>query len=255
MERVVGSPSVTSAFEILDTLASSSGPMSMSDIVRKVDLPKSTAFRLLRALESVNAVTRDGRTKRYSLGRKLNSYAHTSEAPSLVSSFMENAGPILRPLDETVQLGVLAGLNVTFIACIDSTQPVRFVSFVGRTIPANASATGKAILAFSPQEHIEAVIAGGMPALTERTITDPQTLRTELATVRDRGYATEAEESVLNLSCLAAPIFGQADDVIGAVTACIPQSTLPTHRLDEIRTAVLTASARISNPEAALTAS
>ena len=249
LQRVGGSPSVVSAFDILDLLASAPGPVSMTDIVRGLDLPKSSVFRLLRTLESLDAVRRNEQDKRYSLGRKFDGYSRALPTPSVVERFLEDAGPVLRPLDETTQLGVLAGLNVTFVACIDSTKPVRLVSFVGRTLPAHASATGKAILAFGPEEQIEAVIAAGLPALTEATITDPDAFRAEMQQIRERGYATESEESTSNLSCLAAPVWGASSEVIAAITICVPRATLPEHRVELMRRAVLEASRRISTDE------
>lgn len=241
-----GTPAVIAAFEILDLLAGMPEPVRMTEIVERVALPKSSVFRLLRALESIKAVRRDERDKRYYLGPKFDEYARVSPTSRLVNRFLDDAGPVLRPLNETVQLGVLTGTDVTFIACIDSTKPVRLVSYVGRTLPAHASATGKAILAFAPEHQLETVIAAGLPALTERTITDPEALRAELEQIRQLGYATESEESTANLSCLAAPVWGPAGAVIGAVTLCIPRATLPTNKLPEIRRAVLEAARCIS---------
>lgn len=98
---------------------------------------------------------------------------------------------------------------------------------MGRTLPAHASATGKAILAFGPRQQVEAVIAAGLPALTERTITDPMVLRVELEQTRQLGYATESAESATNLSCLSAPVWGDSAGVVGAVALCIPIARLP----------------------------
>ncbi|HEY8753608.1 MAG TPA: helix-turn-helix domain-containing protein, partial [Arthrobacter sp.] len=102
-----GTPAVIAAFEILDLLAGMSEPARMTEIVEGVALPKSSVFRLLRALESINAVRRDDRDKRYYLGPKFDDYARISPTSRLVNRFLDEAGPILRPLNETAQLGVL----------------------------------------------------------------------------------------------------------------------------------------------------
>jgi DNA-binding IclR family transcriptional regulator len=247
-ERVnEGAPAVIAAFEILDLLAATSRPAKMTEIAQGVALPKTSVFRLLRTLESIRAVRRDARDKRYRLGPKLDDYARISPTARLVHRFLDEAGPILRPLNETAQLGVLTGTDVTFVACIDSTKPVRLVSLVGRTLPAHASATGKAILAFAAPQQLQIVITAGLPALTERTITDPKILRTELEQIRRLGYATESEESTANLSCLAAPVWGDTAEVVGAITICIPRATLPSNnRFAELRQAVLDAARSIS---------
>lgn len=244
--RLAGAPSIATAFQILDRLAATGAPMSMAQIVQQLALPKSTAFRVLGALEAAGAVRRSERDKRYSLGSKFASYAQAAPTPSIVTRFLDEAGPILRPLDETTQFGVLTQATVTFLACIDSTKPVRLVSYAGRTLPAHASATGKAILAFSPQRDIDAVIDAGLPALTEHTITDPDRFLRELERVRTAGYATEAEESTANLSCLAAPVHNDAGRVLGAITICVPRSTLPAHRIDTMRATIFAASAAMT---------
>lgn len=242
-----GTRAVYAAFQILDMIAAAPEPPRMTDIVDALALPKSSVFRLLRALEATNAVRRGERDKRYRLGSKFDDYAKVSQTPMLISRFHDQAGPLLRPLNETAQLGVLTGLEVTFLACIDSTQPVRLVSYAGRTLPAHASATGKAILAFAGEQALQTVLSGGLPALTARTITDPDVFRDELEVIRRRGYATESEESTSNLSCLAAPVWGGAREVVAAVTVCIPRASLPADRLPGIRDAVLEAANRLSS--------
>ncbi len=241
-----GTPAVIAAFEILDLLAGMSHPAKMTEVAQVVGLPRTSVFRLLRTLESIGAVRRDHRDKRYSLGPKFDGYAKISPTSRLAHSFLDEAGPILRPLNETAQLGVLTGADVTFVACIDSTKLVRLVSFVGRTRPAHASATGKAILAYASPQQLATIMAAGLPAVTERTITDPKILRAELEQIRRVGYAIESEESATNLSCLAAPVWGDSAEVVGAVTLCLPSATFPEDRLTEIRRAVLDAARSIS---------
>ncbi|WP_197383653.1 IclR family transcriptional regulator [Mycolicibacterium mengxianglii] len=243
-----GTRAVYAAFQILDVIAAASEPPRMTDIVDAVALPKSSVFRLLRALEAVNAVRRGERDKRYRLGAKFDDYAKVSQTPLLISRFHDEAAPLLRPLNETAQLGVLTGVDVTFVACIDSTKPVRLVSYPGRTLPAHASATGKAILAFAGEPALHTVLNGGLPALTPRTITSPDVLKDELQEIRRRGYATESEESTSNLSCMAAPVWGGSGEVVGAVTVCIPSATPPAERLPDIRDALLAATKRLSSP-------
>lgn len=236
-----GAPSIATAFAILDHLAAAGEAVSLIEIVQALKLPKSTTFRVLGTLESVGAVTRGEHDKRYNLGAKFTDYARAAPTPSVVSRFLHDAGPILRTLDETAQFGVLTGVNVTFLACIDSTKPVRLVSYVGRTLPAHASATGKAILAFSSQREIDAVIGTGLPPLTDHTITSADRLLAELERIREVGYATECEESTSNLSCIAAPVLTDAGKVLGAITICVPRATLPTSRFTAMKDAIFRA--------------
>lgn len=241
-----GTRAVYAAFQILDAIALAAKPLRMTDIVGALELPKSTVFRLLRALEATGAVVRDQNDRRYRLGSKFDGYTRVSQTPLLVSRFQDKAAPLLRPLNETAQLGVLSGANVTFVACIESPRPVRLVSYVGRVLPAHASATGKAILAFSDDSTVEAVIRAGLTALTPRTVTDASSFRAELRDIRDRGYALESEESTSDLSCVAAPVWGESGQVVGAITICIPRARIPDEQILLLRDVVLAAAQRMS---------
>lgn len=243
-EHANGSPSVVAAFAILDALADAGRPLTMAEVVRAVGLPKTSAFRLLRALETVGAVSRRD-DLRYSLGTRLGGYGAAAPEPDLVASFLEVATPAARALDETMQLGILTGDNVTFISYINSTQPVRLVSFVGRSLPAHSSATGKAILAFLPEDELKLHLSDELAALTVNTITSRERLRKELDEVRHRGYAVESEESTANLSCVAAPVL-RSGRVVAAVTICVPRAEIPDERLAQLAASVVETAAQLS---------
>jgi DNA-binding IclR family transcriptional regulator len=249
-DRAASSPSVVAAFAILDAVNDATGPATMIEIARGLDLPKSSVSRMLSTLEGIGAVVRSPVDKRYSLGPKLGDYARSAPSPSLVDRFERVAGPHARSINETTQLGVLSGTEITFIACIDSTRPVRLVSYVGRTLPAHASATGKAILAYSHDTVVDAVIAHGLPAITRRTITDANAFRAELDTIREQGYATEAEESTENLACVSAPVFDAAAHPIAAITFCIPRAAIPQRKAAMLRDTALTISRELSLADA-----
>ena len=246
-EHIAASPSVVSAFCILDVIGLAEEPVSMADIARSLDLPKSSVHRLLRALEGVEAVARRSVDKKYVLGPKLRQYGALVTEHGIVEKFMDVVKPIARSINETMQFGVLTGPDVTFLAFISSTQPVRLVSLVGRRLPAHATATGKAILAFSDDETIEEFLGNRLQQVAPRTITDRSRFREELATVRNRGYATESEESTHNLSCVAAPVRGTGSEILGAVTVCVPVSVLTEVRLLELANVVVEASSRLSS--------
>ena len=95
----------------------------------------------------------------------------------------------------TVQLGVLDGAQVLVVEKITGHRPMPMLSQVGGTIPAHCSGLGRAILAYSPPEVIDQVIAAGLTPRTPRTITNPDTLRRELAAIPDRGWAPSARRA------------------------------------------------------------
>ena len=248
-EHFSGTPSIISAFGILDEIALADAPVNMADISRALDLPKSSVHRLLRALESVDAVVRRSVDKKYTLGPKLRHYGDLTKQPGIVEEFMDVVTPVANAINETMQFGVLTGRDVTFLASISSTQPVRLVSRVGRRLPAHATATGKAILAFSGERTIDEFLENDLLQVVTNTITDKSLFRAELALIRGRGFATESEESTLNLSCVAAPVLGPGSKPVGAVTVCVPVSRLSPERQAALASVVLEASYRLSAGE------
>jgi DNA-binding IclR family transcriptional regulator len=87
---------------------------------------------------------------------------------------------------------------------------------VGAQLPVHASALGKAILAFSPAELLEDLLAEPLPRLTSRTHAE-RALRAELEQIRERGLARERDEAVLGESSMAGPIFDHTGHAVGAI--------------------------------------
>jgi IclR family transcriptional regulator, KDG regulon repressor len=218
------SRAVTTAFRIVDVLATRPGGVRLSQLARELAVPKSSALRILNTLCELGITRADYETKAYWLGTRMLSYA---KAPlgleaDLVREFYHVATPIHGRLDETIQLAILSSPDVTFLARIDSTRAVRLVTQVGRRLPAHATAVGKAILAYSDPAEVERVLAAGLHRYTENTITDRVTFLEAINQARRDGYAIEVEESSLNLSCFSAPVFGTDGLVRAGITICVP---------------------------------
>jgi DNA-binding IclR family transcriptional regulator len=86
----------------------------------------------------------------------------------------------------------------------------------------HATAVGKALLAFQPEEEISRIIARGLPASAPNTVVDGEALQRELALVRARSYAVDDEESEVGLLSIAAPIRSDSASVIAAISIAGP---------------------------------
>jgi DNA-binding IclR family transcriptional regulator len=142
-----------------------------------------------------------------------------------------------------VQLGVLSGTHVLLVEKITGHRPMPMLSQVGALLPAYCSALGLAILAYSDEPTVQAVIDGGMERRTPRTMTTATALRRELALIPDRGLAVEREEGNVGISCVAAPIFGPLNAVVAAVSVTGPIAVV---RADRAGPAVRLAAAAAS---------
>lgn len=201
-------PAVTRAAAALDALAASaSGVMTLSDLARELEIPKSSASNLLQALEEANLVRKQGAS--YGLGRKLvelgAAYLDRQDDVREFYRFCEESPALV---NETVRIAMLDGENVIYLARYEGHPAVRFTSNIGDKMPASLCAVGKALLARLHAKDLEAMFPDGkqLPALTPHSITDPAILRAALAEAQQRGYAFEDEESTLGVVCVGVAI-------------------------------------------------
>ena len=226
------SGSVAGAFALLDALCQEREGKRLSTLSRQVGIPKTSALRILSTLCDLGVVRHDAATHFYWPGLRLLDYgrAQLGIGHDMITAFYDIATPVNAELGETMQLAVLTGADVTFLARLDSSRPVRLVTQVGRRLPAHTTAAGKIILAFAPATVTRDFVLAGLPRVTDRTITDPKQFTSVLKQARLDGYAREVEESTANLSCFAAPVFGADGGVCAGLTLCIPTADVAAER-------------------------
>ncbi len=204
-------PAVTRAGAILDLLAENAreaaGP---SELARRLGLPKSSIANICNALADIGLVRRIGTG--FALGRKLAELGGAYLASvDQVQEFYEASRLLPTGSEETVQLAILDGLEMTYLARHDGRQPVRLTSQIGRRLPATVTATGKAALASLDEDELERRLATivALPVLTTNSLGTLDALRADLATVRRRGYAIDDEETVEGVVCFGVMIPGR----------------------------------------------
>ena len=196
-------PAVTRAALILDVLAQTAGePVGPSEMARRLRLPKSSIANICGALADAGFVRRVGTG--FALGRRLaelgGAYLATVDQ---VQEFYEVSGQLPTGSEETVQLAVLDGLEMVYLARHDGRQPVRLTSGIGRRLPAYSTATGKVALASLDDEELDQRLAGltTLPRSTRKALGNVDELRADIAQVRQRGYAVDDEETMEGVVC------------------------------------------------------
>ena len=203
-------PAVTRAAAILDLLAENgsvaAGP---SELARRLGLPKSSIANICGALADAGPARRVGTG--FTLGRKLAELGGAYlTSVDLVQEFYEACAELPTGSEETVQLAVLDGTEMTYLARHDGKQPVRITSQIGRRLPASVTATGKAALASIDEAEVRRRFQGQeLPTLTARSLATVDALVAELAAVRERGYAMDDEETVEGVVCFGVAIPGR----------------------------------------------
>lgn len=198
-------PAVTRSAALLEELARPGvGPLGLSDLARRLDLPKSSIANLCSALEEAGLIRRvEGR---FSLGHKLVELASAYLSKvDLLREFHERARSLPIASQETLLFAVLDDLDVLYLARHDGTQPIRLASDVGRKMPATCTALGKAMLASLPSEMIDERLRllGPLPRLTAKTNVSGEALLEDVKRVRVRGYSVDDEENTEGIICLS----------------------------------------------------
>ena len=223
MGRLV--PAVTRALDILELFLEGDGTLSAPDVIRKLQLPRTTVHELLTTLAARSYLAPvPAQPGRYRLGvRAYQLGSRYAEQLDLAAEGRQVAREVAQTCDETVHVAILEGTDVIYIAKVDSTHAVRMVSAAGRRLPAHCTSVGKMLLASLPQTELEVRIAEHeFIAMTPASLTDPEALRTELAGIRERGIAVEHRESNPDVSCVAAPVRDSAGRVVAAMSISVP---------------------------------
>ena len=204
-------PAVTRAGAILDMLAENAGQAAgPSELARRLGLPKSSIANICNALADMGLVRRIGTG--FALGRKLAELGGAYLASiDQVQEFQEACQLLPTGSEETVQLAILDGLDMIYLARHDGRQPVRLTSQIGRRLPATVTATGKASLASLDPVELERRLSDvvELPVLTAKSHRTLDALRADLEEVRRRGYAMDDEETVEGVVCFGVMIPGR----------------------------------------------
>jgi DNA-binding IclR family transcriptional regulator len=218
---------VERAAEILLALASGTPRLGVSEIADRVGIPKATVHTMLRTLERHGLVVQEMEGGKYALGPAVlqlgNAYLDGSELRARSAAWADR---LARQTGEAVWVGVLSGHDVVVVHHALRPDDLVQILEVGAAVPWHACALGHAIAAHLPEPAQKALLAGPVPRLTGRTLTDPEVLRRHLKIVQDHGYAVEDEEATLGDAGLAAPVFDWSGRVVGAVGVVGPVDRL-----------------------------
>lgn len=214
---------------IIDAFDAATPVLSLGRLMQRTGLPKSTVYRLTEQLVEVRWLERS--VSGYRLGLKFFEIGGLVAVRNrLRSSAMPYLHQLRDKLGQSVHMGVLDEFDVVILAKVwghEGSTP----TWDGGRMPAYCTATGKVLLAYQEPDVIEEVIARGFSRRTPATIINAAVFRKGLQTVRERGFATESEENMKGLCCVAAPIMDH-----GRAIAAVSVSG-PIYRFDLARSA------------------
>ena len=217
-------PSIIKAAQILDVVASANNAISLAELTESVKLPKSSVLAICSSLSRSRLLKRLENGS-YRLGTHVLdlAYAYLSNL-SLTQEFTSVLDTSNEAPGEGIVLAVLDGADIVHVVCRNGTDMVGVTYRIGARLPANCTATGKAILSTFTDEEVQALYQQfPMSQLTSKSHKDLATLLKDLHGVRLRGYAVDEEESHDGLYCVGAPVY---DVSSGHAVAAVAISSL-----------------------------
>jgi len=238
--------SIERAFAVLGALAD--GPIGVTEVADRADLPKSTAARLLASLTREGVVEQVPGDTRYRLGPRLVTLAARIRPARTLAAL---ARPSLEELADAV--GEAAGLSVRdgdfthYIEQVGSPNPVSVRDWTGSRIPLHAVSSGQVLLAFSPPTFVQRYLGRPMEPFTARTLVNADALLDRMRAIRRDGFAWALEEFDEGISSVAAPVADASGEVVAAVHLHGPSYRFPSAGVEAaLADALVAAAARIS---------
>jgi DNA-binding IclR family transcriptional regulator len=235
------------ALRVLEAVAGEPRPLRLAEVARSVDMDKSLTHRMLATLVHAGYVHQDPETRRYTMGYRVVTLSRNllaeNEVVRLARMTLER---VASETQEGVHLEVLDGTETVLVQHVKGSQLVAVDFQVGDRSQLHSTSIGKVLLAYQGEAFIEEVMAGGLPAFTPSTITEPEALRHELRAIREQGYAIDDRETYDSMRCISVPIFERDTPVRMGISCSGPDSRYTLEYLDRLREPLLAASRELS---------
>lgn len=229
----------------MEALASHVDGLSLTDLARQTEIPKTTVLRYTMTLVDRGYVIRGPAVDTYRIPFSLH-VLRPQQIVQLVAAVRPWMFTLRERFRETVNLGVLESNGVSYLEVAPDTGAIRFNARTGARDPVHSTALGKAIAVQLREPEIRRIVRlEGLPARTPTTITDLPVFLRELQDVRRRGYARDRGENEEGGACLAVPLYGAP--VPAALSLTAPVGRLDAETIDEVVAGLREAAEDIAN--------
>ena len=239
---------VSRALKILEAFSPEQPELSLNDFSKITGFYKSTILRQIDTLLNEGFLAKDSENGRYRLGAKVyllgQIFINTS---SLLKSSDAILKEVVEELRETTGIFVIDEMERLCLKMVSGPHYIRATFETGHRMPIYAGASGKVLLAFSPQSFVNRVIKEtGLKRLTELTITDSSELKSELAKIKEQGWSISWGERVQNAITVSVPVFGDDGRIVCSLSTSGPSDRLNKENAPNIVKALQRASLKLS---------
>ena len=233
MEKEYKVKSLAKAMRLLECFTSQKPELGITEIANMLDIQKSSVHNMISTFEDMGYVSQNKETGKYYLGVKLLQFSYiVNNHIGIRKYFLPYMKQIANELHETVFLGIPHELEVLYIESAYPDESNGGRSIMGEKAPMYCTGLGKAMLAYLPNERLEACVNGQFIPFTERTLTSGEELRRDVEDTRARGYAIDNMEHEYGVKCLGMPVFGNDNRVVAAISISGPSLRFENDTLD-----------------------
>ncbi|CAN5497443.1 IclR family transcriptional regulator [soil metagenome] len=243
-----GSRSVRRALDIFELMLERGKPVAVAEIVETLQIPKSTAYELVRTLGDAGYIEQSAKSAAFFLGRKLHELgmAYRSQV-----DLMREGGRIVEDLrdktGETIQLSVFEGDMMLVILKEEGRRSLRIISQVGSRVPVNWAAAARLLVSDLGDETLSDLLKRTVrQSPSGKAILDVKKLIQQIRRFRKQGYATELNESNEHAGCVAAPIIDDSGRCVAAISIVAPEQRLGKENREQLIAAVRDAAEKLS---------
>lgn len=235
------------ALDILLLFAEDRLVLSATEVAEHLGVARSTAYRYLQSLTSMNFLEENAGETGFRLGTRVLELARLA---SIGMGLADLARPIIKELARSVGHSALLtrrmGDSVVCLEREEAQTSIRISYERGQVLPINAGASALVLLAFAPEAEIDEIAGRPLPRFTEATITDPVVLKTRLAQIRAEGIAVTRGELDPDVLGVGAPVFGAQGDAVAAVSVVALAHRVPAEEVQRLTEAVREAAAELT---------
>ena len=200
--------STVRVLSILLALSNTPDGLTLAELSQQLAAPKSSLFPIVHTMADQNFASYNEVTQKYSIG--LNAYLTGiayMETHNIFERLQEEMKSIVNQCSEVCQLGILDHSDVLYLAKVDSPEPIRLSSSIGKRLPAYCTSLGKSLLCECTKEELEVLFHNPLIPFTPNTVKSVDELYKQLLVVRTTSIAIERGETHPDISCISTPLF------------------------------------------------
>ena len=239
-------PILEKTIAVIKCISENNSGVTLSEISKQTEAPKSTVFRILYTLESELIIEK--KNDRYFLGSMLIHFGlHTLSQREVKTIAAPSLTLLMEETGETAHIAIPVGMQSMILDVVLTTHPIRFSSPVGSLFPLYCTSHGKVFLAFSEKKVLDEYLdVTTLNKRTGKTLTTRKALVNELEKIRMQGFSMDELEFTDDTRCCAVPIFDHDGKCIAALGITSTTITFTKDRIDEISSAIKKYASRIS---------